>query len=220
MFERRGNRNGRDWTAYSAKIQLKDGTEHPKYFQFGFERPPFKEGDYVQFQATDKDANAMSVDPNTVRVSKNPPARPQAQQSGGNGGGQRRGGGGGASARDKYWEDKDRYDKEEREPRIRYQAARRDAIDLVTVLSANDGLPIPKAQGKANVAKRFEEIMLIVEKLTAQFYHDTETLRVLERVADGGAVNVGGDGELPDSDEFDGEQPSEEPAFLEDDEPF
>jgi len=44
--------------------------------------------------------------------------------------------------RNSYWEEKDRYDKEVRQPMIAFQSARRDAVDVVTAALAADILSL------------------------------------------------------------------------------
>lgn len=102
----------------------------------------------------------------------------------GSGGGSRPpykgGGSSGPSARDKYFEDKDKYDKEHREPRIQQQAARRDAIEFLTLLVANGGVSL--GSGKAD--KKAEILELELDRLTAKFWRDTQSLAKLKRAAE------------------------------------
>jgi len=107
----------------------------------------------------------------------------------------------------------------DRQASIIYQNSRTAAINLVDILERADALPISTAKAKAGEAKRFEQLTEIVEKLTVQFYHDVDTLRLLESVADAGNVEVKARGELPaeveappevaepDQDDFDDEIP-------------
>lgn len=198
------------WTAYSAKIMDKDGNELPKWFQFGFDAPSFKEGDYIRFKAEDKDANAMTADPNSVQVAKNPPARP-AQQSGGGG---RRGGGGPKVTESELFGQIGGYNTEDDIRRISMTAAQERATGLLAVLAANDGLPMVKSKGAANVTKRYEALLAIHDKLTVKLFHDAVSGRLLESVSDEGEINLAGDGALPDADEF-GEtaEPEQESGF-------
>ena len=95
-------------------------------------------------------------------------------------------GGGGAGSRDDYWAKKEAYDKEHTQPRIVYQNARSHALAFLEILAGNDGLPITAATGKANKAKRYDELKDILDKLTVEFFNDTSTLRLTESIADAG----------------------------------
>lgn len=74
----------------------------------------------------------------------------------------------------------------DRQSSIIYQSSRKDALELVNVLIAQDALPISSAKTAAGKAKRYEEIMALVDKLTVQYFYDVHTLRNLDRVADAG----------------------------------
>lgn len=45
-------------------------------------------------------------------------------------------------SRDGYWKERDRYDKEVRQPMIAYQSARKDAVQIVTAALAADILAL------------------------------------------------------------------------------
>lgn len=175
VYKKHGtNKNGKPYTLYSAKVQ---GLE--QWASFGFKDPEIDEGDVVKLRGEIDDRNFRV---SQHRIETKGEGKPAAQA--------RQGGGGkpnfaaNAASRDAYFKDKEKHDREEREPRIQYQAARKDALEFLQVLAAQDALPITAASGKGNKAKRFEELEEIVDKLTVRFYKDTLTLRVLERVQD------------------------------------
>ena len=81
---------------------------------------------------------------------------------------------------------------------IHYQNSRNVAVQFLEVLAGQDALPITAASGKANKAKRFDELNEVLDKLTVKFFHDAETLRVLEQHADGGGIQDNDPQPLPD----------------------
>lgn len=193
------NKRGRSWTAYSMKLSDKDGDELKPWFQCGFKDPGLNEGDYIKFSAEKKDDSAYTVDVDSIKVSKNPPARKTAEK--------RSTGGSTGSASGGYNSDTQRADRA-------YHASRGNAVDLVNVLLTHNALPVSASQGKAGKAKRFDEVMAFVDKLTVQFFRDEfpegfeDQFRLLDAVADAGEERVDqeGDGDLPDSqpdDDFD-----------------
>jgi len=194
-------KNGGTSTAYSFKVELPNGQELNPFFRFGYNAPPFKQGDYIRFQANDKDANSAVVVEGSGEFPKNPPARSTAQQSEPRSVGALISGRSNASAKDTYWAEKDRHDKEVTQPRIQYQNARTAAIQTIGVLLANDALPAAKAATKAGQAARYEVIIAAVNKLTVQFYMDTETFRLFDTVADAGVITplADKDAELPET---------------------
>lgn len=208
-FEKKFPRkDGSEATAYSCKLESAEtGLELEKFYQYGFKPLPFKEGDYVELTVQPKTASADEI--TGGKIVKNAPARKQkqaapAQSEGGFGGandpapgaakkqwqGGKSGGGGGfnAAKRDAQWDEKEKYNREVTQPRIQYQAARNAAIEAIAVLLANDGLPTSKAANKAGAATRYEDIVEYINKLTVQFYFDTESLRLLNTVVDSGKV--------------------------------
>lgn len=73
-------------------------------------------------------------------------------------------------SKDQYWNEKDRYDKEIRQPAIEYQAARNAAIALVSAMLVHEALPgITKT---ANAAKRAEVIEATVDQYTEKFFSE------------------------------------------------
>lgn len=184
------------WKAYSLKLSDKDGNELPGWYQCGFEAPPCKDGDYVKLDATPKGSN-FEVQSGSIKVSKNPPAKP-ASKSAPKGGGR----GGPTVKTSELFGDIGGYNTEDDIRRMSYSAAREAAVDVVGLLLENKALPLVKADTKAGAASRFEIITEAVDKLTIEFFFDAASGRKLETVADAGVPDVEGDGELPDEDEF------------------
>jgi hypothetical protein len=175
--EGRGKRG--PWKLYSVKIELEDGSEHDSWISLGFDAPSFKEGDYVKIEASENDRGYLQAD--KVTKLKNPPAKSSkgaAAPSGGH--------------------------VTSTQTSIHYQSARKDAIEVLKLLQSQDALPLSTAKTKAGEAKRYEEVMALVAKLTVEFFNDAETHRLLKTVADAGKVDTDA-GELPEDDEDDSE---------------
>lgn len=181
-------KNGKPYTVYSAKLEKEDGTEYDEWLSLGFERPNFKEGDYIKCEAAKNDRGYMAVDIDSVKVAKNPPARAPKKGGKGSASGSGSNSGGG---------DFNRQTNPEDAKRMSYANARTASIELVDLLIRNDALPMGAGKGKAAEAKRYEEIVAAVDKLTVKFYNDGVSLRLLETVADT-KVDTAADGELPD----------------------
>lgn len=171
------------WTLYSAKLEKEDGTEYDEWLSLGFDAPKFKEGDYVKLTAEKDDRGYLKV--SDAKVSKNPPAR--AKKGGSSGGASGSTGGGG---------DFNRQTNPEDAKRMTYANARTAAIELTDLLLRQEALPITGAKTKAAEAKRFDEIVAAVDKLTVKFFNDGISLRLLETVADT-VPDTKPDGELP-----------------------
>jgi hypothetical protein len=109
------------WGFYSVNV---DGTK----YGLGKKRPSFKSGDKVKFEAEQDDKGYWNVKGNVLSKAGEPePAGgSKAASSGG---------------RDGYWEAKDAYDKQTREPRIAYQGALDRAIAIFKIVDAKGGYP-------------------------------------------------------------------------------
>lgn len=186
-------KTGKPYTLSSMKLSDKDGNELPGWYQFGFDAPTCKEGDYVKLEATPK-GNNWEIVKGSVKVSKNPPAAPRQER-------QEAGASGGSSK-----------DYGQTQKNIHYQNSRTAAIEVVGLLLDNDALPMSAAKSKAGQAARFDEIIASVNKLTVQYFNDLESFRLFDTVADAGVVDTSGDGDLPDADE----EPEEEDGFESD----
>lgn len=177
------------WTAYSAKLENAEGKEYDQWVGLGFENPGFKEGDYVQLQTTTENGREQLVK-GSIKVKKNAPARANANANSGSTGKTSSDAVAPATGQSNA----------ERQNSITYQSSRKDAIEIVKLLLANEALPTATAKGKAATAKRYDEITLAIEKLTVELYTDVNTLRIIERVADAGTVKAekGAKNDLPD----------------------
>jgi len=184
------------WTLYSLKLQDKGGDMLPGYYQCGFDHPGCKEGDYVKLEATAKGDN-WDVQKGSVRVSKNPPAKPAAPASTGGGGGKKSYGGPKTKTSELFGEIGG-YNTEDDIRRMSYSAARDHAISVVRLLVSSGGIKLVKAESKAGSAKCFDLITGAVDKLTVEYFYDSATGRKLETVADM-VLDTEGDGDLPDS---------------------
>lgn len=184
-------KTGKPWTAYSLKLSDVDGNELEPWFQCGFKAPtfagnPLKEGDYVRLNGEVNAKGAVAVDLDSIKVSKNPPARAAEAVA------DKPKSGGGS-----YNSDVQRADRA-------YHAARGTAVDLISVLLEQNSLPVAAAQGKAGKAKRYNEILAFLDKLTVQFFRDEfvegyeDTFRVLTEVADAGIEDDYAGNDLPD----------------------
>jgi len=194
-------KDGSTATSYSCKLESAEtGLELPKFYQYGFKPLPFKEGDFVELKVTPKNEKADEITGGRVIPADKAPQRKPKQAAASEGGfggandgpkkpwGGKGGGGGGYNnaARDAQFAEKEKYQREHVQPRIEYQSARNAAIEAVGVLLTHDGLPTSKAAGKAGSATRYEDIVEYINKLTVQFFHDTQTLRLVGTVADSG----------------------------------
>ena len=179
------------WTAYSIKLEKDDGTEYEEWISCGFDAPKASEGDYVVIE-TQKNERGYETAASIKRL-KNPPSRTVGNSAAGGGPGQATG--------------------DNRQNSIIYQSSRKDAVSIIQVLLENDALPLSAATTKAGAARRYEEVIALVNKLTVQFYNDVNTLRLLDSVQDAGAQTKDV-GKLPDDsdaeEEVDGDEESEE----------
>lgn len=188
-------KDGTPWTLWSALIENADGTEFG-WVSFGFERPKFNEGDFIQVDVEKKGEYTNAVK-GTGSKPKNPPARTTAR-TGAVGVPESGSGGEGAN----------------RQTQIVMQHSQDVAIQLVKLLLDNKALPLTGATTKASEAKRNEEIVAAVDKYTVQFYNDAVTGRLLDVVADAGAdrVSTKADGAIPEGDKASGDTKDNEPS--------
>lgn len=194
LFERSGTNARGQWTAYSIRLQRVSGEVDPRYYQFGFKRPGFNEGDFVEFEAEIKDDKAATFIEGSGKKPKNPPARPEKPaQSGGQGGGYNKGKGGGGGYKprppvvSKLFGQIGGNNTEDDIRRMAYSNARSAALEAVALLLENDALPMSTAKTKDGVAKRFEEITAMIDKLTVEYFYDGASGRKLASVADAGS---------------------------------
>ena len=203
IFEKTGNSARGPWTAYSIKVQRASGEVDPRFYQFGFKKPGFAEGDYVQFEADIKDEKAAQFVEGSGKKPKNSPARPPKPAApAGKGGYAGKGGGGGYKPRppleSKVFGQIGGNNTEDDIRRMSYTAARSAALDAVALLLAHDALPMSTAKTKAGQATRFDEVTAMIDKLTVEYFFDAASGRKLETVADAGAKETRVAG-LPDA---------------------
>ena len=166
---------GKSWTAYSMKVQTKEGEVLDKWFQLGFDKPAFDKGAYVSFSHSEGRNGGRKVEMDTLKVApadKTPP-KPASPEFGG----KRRGSGGSrpapARAEPKVSERFGQiggYNTEDDVSRMCYANSRDHAIKAVDVLLSHDALVIPKATTKAGQADRYDIILGVIDKLTERFY--------------------------------------------------
>jgi hypothetical protein len=200
-------KNGKPYKLYSVKlIDQETGEEGDTWYGFGFDKPPFKDdkttegnGDYVRFEVTEDQYGLKYVEGSGSIVRKNTPARPKkadAKAAVAPAGGKK-------AVTSELFGDIGGYNTEDDIRRMSFSNARGDAIKTVEMLLANDALVTSSAKTKGGQAKRFEELLAAVDKLTVKFFFDSASGRLLNTVADTVAAPQA-QGELPDdSDESD-----------------
>lgn len=190
------SKQGKPYTVYNVYGRTKDGEE--LRIGWGFNAPTFKEGIWLKATVS-QDGKYLNYKGGSFQVADGAePAVSESAQRSATGAGRSNAGAG----RNEYWENKEKRDVEVTQPRIQYQSARKDAIQVVASLVALDALPISKASSKAGEAKRYEQVMEIIDKITVRFYEDTESLRRLETVADE-YTEPSAHGDIPDVPETD-----------------
>lgn len=166
------NRSGRPYTVYRGEIA---GT----WYSFGFEKPPVSRGDYVRAEIGQvKGYDQVVRSERLTAPSTAQPALASMQQ------------GLAAAAENSPSSPGGTHYSRSRDPKqtsIHYQNSRNCALDLIALLISQDALPISATKSPAGKAKRYEEIMALVDKITVQYFYDAETLRNLDRVQDAGA---------------------------------
>ncbi len=203
---KRGDGQYGPWAAYSAKIQAADGTTLAPWFQFGFNKPPIEEGDWVKFEdeaAVLKDGtvstSARSVVKGSASKPKNAPARPAATSSPIQ-----------ALSQSTPYRSKSKtselfgeiggYYTESDIGRITWAGARKDAVQIVTLLLQEDALKLTKGTTPSHRSKRYEELLGFVDKVNVKLFFDNANLRLLDTVDDEGAVEASVE-PLPENDE-------------------
>lgn len=173
------------WTAYSIKIQdATTGDVNPLWFQFGFEKPGFAEGDYIEFQAEPKNDKAAQFVAGSGKKPKNPPAKPAAPEAA------KKGGWGGKAkvTKSELFGDIGGYNTEDDIRRISLSSARTAAVDVIIALLEHDALPMSGAKSKAGQSKRYAEVLAMIDKLTVRYFFDSASGRLLADIDDEGAV--------------------------------
>lgn len=136
-------RNGGN--AYNVK--LSDGN----WYGYGFDKPSFNEGADVEFTFAEN-GNFKNVDASTVVVKAAAAAKAAASK-----------GASSAPAATSSYDD--------RQLAISYQAARKDALQIVEIALAHDAVSLG-----AKKADKLGVLESIVDKMTNQFFEDTKVL--------------------------------------------
>ena len=182
-------KSGKPWTLWSIKLENADGTQQDKWLSAGFDKPTAAEGDYVEIIAEENEKGYLDV--KGIKQVKNAPARGYAP-----GVAKVVAGGDKASSSDVR-------PHTTTQTSIHYQSARKDAVAVLALLIEKDALPISKAKDKSGEAKRYEEIMALVDKITVRYFQDAETHRILDSVVDEGTPQETNDGNSEEADEKD-----------------
>lgn len=178
----------RPWTLYSFILELADGTESP-WVSFGFDPPPFKEGEYIAFETDEKD-NRHNYKKGSGSKPANPPERAKAKSAAD------RKPAASASAVANEGKPAAAAPTADRQTSIVMQHSQEMAITAVGILLLNDALPTSAAATKAGEAKRYSEIMAAFDKLTVKFYNDAVSGRLLDTVSDT-VIDTAPDAPLP-----------------------
>jgi hypothetical protein len=147
---------GNEITLYSFKIDTAN-----IWFRTGETDTNLSVGDCVKFTANRQKVDLGTLGPAQASEVESAP-KPGAQAATPAGA---KSSAGGSMSRDGYWKEKDRYDKEVRQPMIAYQSARKDATAIVVAALQQDCL----ALGQKKAAK-LELLMGFVEEVTQEYY--------------------------------------------------
>lgn len=162
------------WTKYSAVI-------NGEWYSFGFNNPRLNEGDNVKVQF-EEGQYGKDVKQHKVLDSSPAPTSPAASSGGG-----------------KFVPNADR------ERGMQWGNASNVAATLICKMADIEALPLSAATSKANKAKRYDEFMELFNKIRVELFNDSLDIdRVLERVADAGAVEEVVPPALPDAEEDEG----------------
>ena len=153
VFTKEGSGRAAGKTMYSIKLEGDD-----KYYGCYTTQPNCKAGDMVELEYK-QNGNYANADTKTLRVTGSGSA---PQQSGG--------GTAKVNSRDKYWEDKDAYDKQVRQPLICYQSATNSAVQIACAALDKDILALGQKKGD-----KLENFTKIVNKLRDEIYTSYET---------------------------------------------
>jgi len=162
-----------DATLYSFQIE-----GDRRYFRLGEDAPTFGKGQHITFTSRKKGKNS-NVWLSSVTISDGVPAAaptpaaaaPAAPAAAGapSGGGYK--GYNNKSeffdAKDRYWDEKEKYQKEVVDPRISFSASQKDAVALVTAALDNEALSF----GGVSVGKKLDMLLEFVDQVTVRFYN-------------------------------------------------
>jgi hypothetical protein len=161
-------------TAYSVKVAKPDGEEYDEWIGFGFKKPDVEEGDSVKISAKKENGFWKAVDVEVTETADQEEEAGDEQDSGESGSTVPAEKSAPAASSKKI--SKQQY--------IHYQNSRTAALELVALLLQNKAAPLAATEGKAGTAKRFEEVVALVDKLTVKYFHDLETFRLVNDIED------------------------------------
>jgi len=167
-----------------SQYKTKGGAPKPSFWamqvdniQYGTknDRPPCKEGDYVEFEAIE-DGKYWRADVATIRLVAVPAGNSNSNQ-------------GSVAPVDNvtkpvYHGAKGGYNDPARQDAITYQSARKDALEHVGLLIAAGLLDFGKAKG----AQKIELVDIIVDDYTVRYYNETKELAPKEHASPVDAV--------------------------------
>lgn len=165
-----------------------------EWISLGFKEPPFTKGDCIKIEVKEENGRVDYID-GTVKYNKKAPEY-KPEQTNSTGGSKK------APTISELFGEIGGFHTEDDIKRISMNSAQADAINLLATLTANDALPITKAKSKDGVAKRYEEVMAILDKLTVRLFYDRATCRLLETVQDEAEFDTSApeDQQLPEND--------------------
>jgi hypothetical protein len=163
------------WTKYSAVVA-------GEWYSFGFQNPNIEQGDTLKVQFEEgqygkdvKQFKKIEGQSAPAAPAASAPAAAAAYPAGGSAGG------------------------------AAWGNASNVAATLISKMADVEALPLSAASSKANKAKRYDEFLELFNKLRVELYEDSlDPQRVLDRVADAGAVEDNTPPQLPDVEEDEG----------------
>lgn len=174
---------GQTFNVYSFEIEDQSG-ELTKV-DFGYDSPPFKEGDFIAFTATEN-GPYLKYDKNSGKIVKSPPF-PRAAKAPAPAPVE-----GTAPARRNSG-----YEDPERQRQIITQHSQEIAVRLLEMLLANNAFPMSAAKTKAGEAQRYDELLHAFRKLTAELVEDVVTTRVRDTYPVSPLAQTKADGQIP-----------------------
>lgn len=189
-----------EWKKYSFQIMDENGTVSKEWYKGGFLKKatdpvPVAEGNKVKFSYTVNDYGNQ-VDKGSLQV-KNDVVAPVKKEASKPSYAPRKTA---EAKKSDMFGDIGGYNTEDDIRRMALSNASTRAIELAALLLDNDALPVTTAKAsKAVNAKRYEEVLAYVDKLTVKLFYDAATTRLLDNIEDEGEVDLAPRGELPEA---------------------
>lgn len=142
VFEKEWNGKSGPVMLYSFKLENDD-----MWYRTGNSRPNIAEGQHVKFVTSGQDVDVNSIEVSESEVATATPAASVASRA--------------TTSKDGYWAAREERDRKVTQPLIAYQAARRDAVAIVTSALENDVL----AFGNTNKGKKLDMLVDFVEEV-------------------------------------------------------